>query len=65
MKKSVIYDLDAEQVGQMIGVTGETVRRWCNTKPKPKIPHCKLSQKIVRFNAEEIEEWILSRRRAA
>jgi excisionase family DNA binding protein len=47
--------LDIDEVSEMLGVTKATIYSWTS---KNKIPHVKLSKRLLKFKEQEIRDWI-------
>jgi excisionase family DNA binding protein len=47
--------LDIGEVSEMLGVTKATIYSWTS---KNKIPHVKLSKRLLKFKEQEIRDWI-------
>lgn len=47
--------IDANRLAEMIGVSKYTVYEWVKAD---KIPAHRLGVKLIRFDLEEIEEWL-------
>ena len=50
--------IEIDELSAMLGVSKNTLYDWCAVK---KIPHIKLG-KFLRFNVDEIEAWLQSKR---
>ena len=50
--------LDIDDVSEMLGVTKATIYSWTSQN---KIPHVKLSKRLLKFRATEIMAWIAAR----
>ncbi len=47
--------LDIEELSEILGVTKATIYSWTSQN---KIPHIKLSRRLLKFRKGEIMEWI-------
>ncbi|HET6516383.1 MAG TPA: helix-turn-helix domain-containing protein [Thermodesulfovibrionales bacterium] len=47
--------MDICEVSEMLGVTKATIYSWTSQK---KIPHVKLSRRLLKFREREIKDWI-------
>ena len=47
--------LDIDDVSEMLGVTKATIYSWTSQN---KIPHIKLSKRLLKFREREIMAWI-------
>lgn len=50
--------LDIDEVSEMLGVTKATIYSWTSQN---KIPHIKLSKRLLKFRETEIMTWIAAR----
>ncbi|MBI5641550.1 MAG: helix-turn-helix domain-containing protein [Nitrospirae bacterium] len=50
--------LDIDDVSEMLGVTKATIYAWTSQN---KIPHVKLSRKLLKFRGDEIKAWIVAK----
>jgi len=50
--------LDIDDVSEMLGVTKATIYSWTSQN---KIPHIKLSKRLLKFRGTEIMAWIAAR----
>lgn len=51
--------LTAKQVGEILGVTPETVKRWGR---KGILPSIRLNSRLVRFSEIAVQQWIAQKR---
>jgi excisionase family DNA binding protein len=47
--------LDIEEVSEILGVTRATIYSWTS---RNRIPHVKLSKRLLKFREKEIMDWI-------
>ena len=47
--------MDIREVSEMLGVTKATIYSWTSQN---KIPHIKLSKRLLKFREKEIKDWI-------
>lgn len=47
--------LDIRELSEMLGVTKSTIYSWTS---RNKIPHVKLSKRLLKFREREIKDWI-------
>lgn len=50
--------LDIVELSEMLGVTKSTIYSWTS---RNKIPHIKLSKRLLKFREEDILSWIAER----
>jgi len=50
--------LDIDDVSEMLGVTKATIYSWTSQN---KIPHIKLSKRLLKFREREIMAWVMAR----
>ena len=50
--------LSVDEVSEMLGVTKATIYSWTS---RNKIPHIKLSKRLLKFRKNDIEAWIAKR----
>ncbi|MBI5634949.1 MAG: helix-turn-helix domain-containing protein [Nitrospirae bacterium] len=50
--------LDIDDVSEMLGVTKATIYSWTSQN---KIPHIKLSKRLLKFREREIMAWVAAR----
>lgn len=50
--------LDIDDVSEMLGVTKATIYSWTSQN---KIPHIKLSKRILKFREDEIKLWLTAK----
>lgn len=50
--------LNIDELSEMLGVTKATIYSWTSQN---KIPHIKLSKRLLKFREEDIMEWIAKR----
>jgi excisionase family DNA binding protein len=50
--------LSVDEVSEMLGVTKATIYSWTS---RNKIPHIKLSKRLLKFSKNDIEAWIAKR----
>lgn len=50
--------LDIDDVSEMLGVTKATIYSWTSQN---RIPHIKLSKRLLKFREKEIMAWIAAR----
>lgn len=51
--------LSAKEVGEILGITAETVKRWAR---QGIIPSIRLNVRNVRFSSDAIQQWIVEQR---
>jgi len=51
-----------EELAQRLGVDSSTVRRWRTAQPPQGPPFVPLSSRVTLYNANDVEQWLLSRR---
>lgn len=51
-----------EELAQLLGVDSSTVRRWRTARPPQGPPFVPLSSRVTLYNANDVEQWLLSRR---
>ena len=49
--------LDIDDVSEMLGVTKATIYSWTSQN---KIPHIKLSKRLLKFREREIMAWVVA-----
>jgi len=47
--------LDIDEISELLGVTKATIYSWTSQN---KIPHIKLSKRLLKFREKEVTEWI-------
>ena len=50
--------LDIRELSEMLGVTKATIYSWTSQN---KIPHVKLSRRLLKFREKEIKDWIAAK----
>jgi len=50
--------IDIDELSEILGVTKATIYSWTSQN---KIPHIKLSKRLLKFREDEITEWIAQR----
>lgn len=50
--------LDVSELSEILGVTKATIYSWTSQN---KIPHIKLSKRLLKFRKDEITDWIAKR----
>ena len=51
--------LSIDDVSKMLGVKKATIYAWTS---QGKIPHIKLSKRLLKFSEKEITEWLISKK---
>jgi predicted DNA-binding transcriptional regulator AlpA len=51
-----------EQLAQLLGVDGSTIRRWRTATPMQGPPFVHISDRVVIYYAVDVEQWLASRR---
>ncbi|MFA1551858.1 helix-turn-helix transcriptional regulator [Actinomadura chokoriensis] len=51
-----------EELAEIIGVDPSTLRRWRTADPIQGPPFVRLSGAVTRYNAMDVQRWLLSRR---
>jgi predicted DNA-binding transcriptional regulator AlpA len=54
--------LTTEEVAAMIGVDPSTLRRWRTTQPMQGPPFIPISERVTKYRADDIEQWLTTRR---
>lgn len=51
-----------DELAQILGVDSSTLRRWRTARPVQGPPFVQLSSRVTLYNANDVEEWLFSRR---
>jgi predicted DNA-binding transcriptional regulator AlpA len=51
-----------EELAQILGVDSSTIRRWRTARPAQGPPFVQLSSRVTLYNANDVEQWLFSRR---
>jgi len=54
--------LTTEEVAKVVGVDTSTVRRWRTSNPVQGPPFIKISDRVTKYSAADVDEWLLSLR---
>jgi len=62
VKSAPIQLLTTEEVAAMIGVDPSTLRRWRTAQPMQGPPFIAISERVTKYRADDIEQWLARRR---